>query len=202
MRRMKRYILDNMRHRKFASMKFGTQHEGWAGGPRHHRRGGEGRPHRGGGRRRVFDSGELRLVLLRLLADQPRHGYDLIRGIEELTGGAYAPSPGVIYPTLTMLQDMGLIEEAAADGARKAFGVTATGTAHLEERAHEVEGLLARLADIGAVRARTDGGPVRRAMGNLKAVLMDRLGREDIPADLPHDVAAIIDEAARRIERL
>ena len=66
----------------------------------------------GRGRRRMFGSGELRLVLLKLIADEPRHGYDLIRAIEELTGGDYAPSPGVVYPTLTMLADMGLIEEA------------------------------------------------------------------------------------------
>ena len=64
---------------------------------------GEGR----GGRRRVFELGESQLVLLKLIADQPRHGYDLIRAIEEMTDGAYAPSPGVVYPTLTMLQDMG-----------------------------------------------------------------------------------------------
>ena len=75
----------------------------------------------GGGRRRVFDSGELRLVLLKLISDQPRHGYDLIRAIEELTGGAYAPSPGVVYPTLTLLQDMGHIDEQKSEGARKAF---------------------------------------------------------------------------------
>src|SRR5687768_880554 len=62
--------------------------------------------------RRMFGSGELRLVLLKLIADEPRHGYDLIKAVEELTGGEYAPSPGVVYPTLTLLQDMGLIEEA------------------------------------------------------------------------------------------
>ena len=67
---------------------------------------------RGRRSRRMFESGELRLVLLKLIVDEPRHGYDLIRAIEELTGGEYAPSPGVIYPTLTLLQDMGLIEEA------------------------------------------------------------------------------------------
>ena len=78
----------------------------------HHagRWGGRGRGERGEGRsRRMFDGGELRLVLLKLIADEPRHGYDLIRQIEELTGGAYAPSPGVVYPTITMLDDMGFI---------------------------------------------------------------------------------------------
>src|SRR5205085_5536627 len=88
--------------------------------------------------RRMFEGGELRLVLLKLIADEPRHGYDLIRAIEDLTGGEYAPSPGIIYPTLTLLQDMGLIEEAAGEGARKPFQATDEGRAHLEEigRAH------------------------------------------------------------------
>src|SRR5580704_16826263 len=86
---------------------------------------------RGGRRRRVLDSTELRLVLLKLIADQPRHGYDLIRAIEELTGGFYVPSPGVVYPTLTLLQEMGHIEETPSEGARKAFTVTAAGTEHL-----------------------------------------------------------------------
>src|SRR3954470_24728121 len=116
---------------------------GWSG-----RRGG------GRGRRRMFESGELRLVLLKLIADQPRHGYDLIRAIEELTHGSYAPSPGIVYPTLTMLQDMGLIQEAAAEGSRKAFAVTPEGTAHLEERAEEVGALIARLSDLGEGKRR------------------------------------------------
>jgi DNA-binding PadR family transcriptional regulator len=137
---------------------------------------GEGR----GRRRRVFDSGELQLVLLKLIADQPRHGYELIRAIEELTGGAYVPSPGVIYPTLTLLQDMGRIEEATAAGPRKAFAVTADGTAELVAKKPEVEALFARLAELAAQRERTDGGPVRRAMGNLRTVLLDRLSRDGV----------------------
>ena len=156
----------------------------------------------GGRRRRVFDSGELQLVLLKLIADQPRHGYELIRAIEELTGGAYAPSPGVIYPTLTLLQDMGRIEEAAAEGPRKPFAVTADGTAELVAKAPEVEALFARLAELAERRERTDGGPVRRAMGNLRTVLLDRLSRDGVQGEMMHEVAAILDEAARKIERL
>jgi DNA-binding PadR family transcriptional regulator len=160
---------------------------------------GEGR---GGRRRRVFDSGELQLVLLKLIADQPRHGYELIRAIEELTGGAYVPSPGVIYPTLTLLQDMGRIEEATAAGPRKPFAVTADGTAELEAKKPEVEALFARLAELASARERTDGGPVRRAMGNLRTVLLDRLSRDGVQTETMHEVAAILDEAARKIERL
>ena len=160
--------------------------------------GGEG----GGGRRRVFDSGELRLVLLRLIADQPRHGYDLIRAIEARTGGAYAPSPGVVYPTLTLLGDMDLIAETTSDGARKQFTVTDAGTAELAAKSDEVAALLARLDEMGAMRAKTDGAPIRRAMGNLRAVLGNRLTADDVTAETLHQVAAILDEASQRIERL
>jgi DNA-binding PadR family transcriptional regulator len=155
-----------------------------------------------GGRRRMFDGGELKLVLLKLISDQPRHGYDLIREIEELTGGAYAPSPGVIYPTLTLLQDMGLVEEEKSEGSRKLLAITAAGRTQLEERTDEVAALLERLAALGAMREKTDGAPIRRAMGNLAAVLQHRLSREDVVSETLHEVAAIIDEAAQKIERL
>ena len=156
----------------------------------------------GGRRRRMFDGGELRLVLLKLIEEAPRHGYDLIREIEERTGGAYAPSPGVVYPTLTMLGDMGLIEEQQSEGAKKVFGITNAGQAHLTEREEEVEALFARLADLGSMRERTSGGPIRRAMRNLKSALGERLGREDVDSDVLHQVAAILDEAVQKIERL
>jgi DNA-binding PadR family transcriptional regulator len=161
---------------------------------------GPGRGH-GGGRKRMFDGGELRLVLLKLISDKPRHGYDLIRAIEERTGGAYAPSPGVVYPTLTLLGEMGLIGEQVAEGARKLFAITPEGTAHLEERADEVVAIFARLDAIGAMRERTDAVPIRRAMHNLRSVLQNRLG-EDLDKDRLHEAVALIDEAARKIERL
>jgi DNA-binding PadR family transcriptional regulator len=168
---------------------------GWQGswGPFHFdfsddSRGGRGR---GGGRRgrrgRMFDSGELRLVLLKLIADEPRHGYDLIRAIEDLTGGEYAPSPGVVYPTLTLLQDMGLIEEAASEGARKPFQVTDEGRAHLEEKADEVDSLVERLEEL-APDERHNAGPA--------------IGRDGLDDELLHEIAAILDDAAQRVERV
>lgn len=155
----------------------------------------------GGGRRRVFDAGELRLVLLKLIEENPRHGYDLIREIEDRTGGAYAPSPGVIYPTLTLLDDMGLVA-VAADGTKKSFTITDDGKAELAAKADEVAALFERLSDMGAMRAKTDGAPIRRSMGNLRAVLQNRLTADDVTAAMLHDVAAIIDDAAQKIERL
>ncbi len=116
----------------------------------------------------LFDAGQLRLVLLKLISGEPRHGYELIRAIEELTGGAYVPSPGVVYPTLTLLQEMGQIDETKTEGPRKNFAITADGHAHLDANAAEVERLFARLADLAAERQRADAGPVRRALDNLE----------------------------------
>ncbi|HUE78940.1 MAG TPA: PadR family transcriptional regulator [Sphingomicrobium sp.] len=167
---------------------------------------GDGPPGRGRGRRgrrRMFGSGELRLVLLKLIADEPRHGYDLIRALEELTHGEYAPSPGVIYPTLTLLQDMGLIEEAKEKGPRKPFQVTDEGRKHLEENAEEVEALFERLEEEFGPRERSSGGPsIGRAVGNLMNALSHRIGRDGIDEELLHEIATILDEAAQRIERV
>ena len=162
-----------------------------------------GRHHGGGrGRRRVFDSGELRLVLLKLIADQPRHGYDLIRAVEELTHGAYAPSPGVVYPTLTMLQDMGLIEEQQTEGARKAFAVTMDGATHLDEKSDEVEGLFARLEGLGSDQRKAGGAPIKRSVANLLSALWQRATRDDVDEATLHRIAEILDEAAQKVERL
>ena len=159
----------------------------------------------GGGRgrgRRMFDGGELRLVLLRLIADEPRHGYELIKAVEELTGGAYAPSPGVVYPALSMLDEMGLIGEQQSEGSKKRFAVTDDGLRHLHDNREAVDALLKRLAELGAQTGRTDGGPIRRSMGNLRVALQNRLSRGEFSQDTLHDVAALIDEVAQKIERL
>jgi DNA-binding PadR family transcriptional regulator len=177
---------------------------GWQGnwGPFHFDIEGDGWG-RGRGRRsrRMFESGELRLVLLKLIADEPRHGYDLIRAIEELTGGEYAPSPGVVYPTLTLLQDMGLIEESPGDGPRKSFLATDEGRAHLEERSEEVDGLLDRLRDLAPREGSAAGPAIGRAVKNLMTALRHRIGRDGLDDELLHEIAAILDDAAQKIER-
>ena len=170
---------------------FDFDSDGWGGGGRRGRR-----------TRRMFESGELRLVLLKLIADEPRHGYDLIRAIEELTGGEYAPSPGVVYPTLTLLQDMGLIDEAPGEGPRKSFQVTDEGRAHLDERSDEIEALLERLADLKPRSENMAGPAIGRAVKNLMTALGHRLKAEGFDEDLFLEVAAILDEAAQKIERV
>ena len=170
---------------------FDFDSDGWGGGGRRGRR-----------TRRMFESGELRLVLLKLIADEPRHGYDLIRAIEELTGGEYAPSPGIIYPTLTLLQDMGLIDEAPGEGPRKSFQVTDEGRAHLDERSDEIEALFERLADLKPRSENMAGPAIGRAVKNLMTALGHRLKAEGFDEDLFLEVAAILDEAAQKIERV
>ncbi len=179
-------------------MRFGMGYDSWTGGGGMGGRGG----HRGGPRGRVLDGGELKLVLLALIAEAPRHGYDLIREIEARTGGGYAPSPGVVYPTLTLLTDMGLIEEQATEGTRKRFAVTEAGREQLTGDGEQVAALFERLKALGAHHARTDAGPIQRAKANLRAAIHHRLGDADVSTETLHAVAAILDDAAQKVERL
>ena len=158
-----------------------------------------------GGRGRMFGSGELRLLLLLLLDEQDRHGYELIKAIEELAAGAYAPSPGVVYPTLALLVDEGMIAEVPGEGARKAFTMTDAGRAELASRLDEAKAVVTRLGDFGKARSEAEGRsgspPLRRAVANLMLALRHKVGRgmDEVTA---HQIAAILDDAARRIERL
>jgi DNA-binding PadR family transcriptional regulator len=159
---------------------------------------------RGGRRGRLFGTGELRLVLLKLIADEPRHGYELIKSLEELTGGTYSPSPGTIYPTLSLLSDEGAIEESVGTGdtSRKAFAATEAGKAELEERAAEVEALLGRLAELGNQGERHRSPEILRALMNLGGVLKNRVFKGNPDEDKLKEIVDIIDDAAKRIERL
>jgi DNA-binding PadR family transcriptional regulator len=161
----------------------------------------------GGGRRgrsgkRMFEGGELRLVLLKLISDEPRHGYELIKAIEEMTGGDYAPSPGIVYPTLTMLEDMGLIAEKKSKDSKKVYEATDEGRAHLEENSAEVEDLIDRLEGHGKHRRRGQRPEIGRAIGNLMTALRNRIAHEGWNEQLLDEVVDILDEAAQRIERV
>ena len=157
---------------------------------------------RGRRARRMFESGELRLVLLKLISEQPRHGYDLIRAIEELTGGRYAPSPGVVYPTLTMLEEMDFIEQAAGEGARKPYQITDAGCSNLEENAAETDELMRRLKDLSPTHGPEGASPIWRAMRNLGVAIRHRVQHGEITEETKFELAALIDELAQKIERL
>lgn len=174
---------------------------------------GDGRPDkggpngggRGGGRRRMFNNEGLRLLFLHLISQEPRHGYEIIREVENLSGGAYTPSPGMVYPALSLLAEMEHITEQPGEGARRRFAITPTGEAFLAEHQKEREAVLARLQQLSqssSISQEEDNAPLFRAMDNLKAVLRIRLGRAEKDADTILDIAALIDEAAAKIERL
>jgi DNA-binding PadR family transcriptional regulator len=152
-------------------------------------------------RRRLFDNRALRLVLLHLIKEEPRHGYELIRAIESLSRGAYAPSPGVVYPTLTALQEIGEVSEPEVENQRKLFSITRLGRSHLAENAGELSAVLERLRAMGQVRDRADAAPIRRAMQSLKSAFIDKL-ESGADRETVLQIAAAIDEAAQKIERL
>lgn len=156
-------------------------------------------PHESGGPGRFFDSGNLRYVILHLISDAPRHGYEIIKLIEGRTSGAHAPSPGVVYPTLTLLEEMGLAA-VTVEGTRKLYAITDEGRRELEAHRDVAEAILERMQQAGERHARDRSGPIVRAMENLKMVLRMRAGQWS-----PEQLAAVtdvIDDAARRIERL
>jgi DNA-binding PadR family transcriptional regulator len=162
----------------------------------HHGEGHEGRRGRFG---RFFGHGDLRFVMLALLEEQARHGYELIKELEERTGGAYRPSPGVVYPTLALLEDEGLISRAAGDAGRKHFEITPEGKAELERNRPNVEATLARMED--ASRSAGPGRPrIGRAMMNLGLALKNRMARPVTPEDLDR-IVGMIDDTASAIER-
>lgn len=160
---------------------------------------GHGGEHRG---RRLFAQGELRLLLLDLLTGDSRHGYDLIKAIEELTGGTYAPSPGVVYPTLALMADEGLIAETAGEGARRAFVATEAGKAEAEAQAEAIAAITARLKALAEASTREASPPVMRAMANLRLALKTRVFAKGFDEQTAFRIADILDEAARQIERL
>jgi len=203
---MKNRHMDDGHHRHFAA------HEDFSGHRHshphfhphsHHER--PGRHGRGGGRHgggRLFDYGELRLLLLAMIAERPWHGYELIKAIEERFGGTYSPSPGVIYPTLAWLDDMGYAAIEPVEAGRKRYRITAEGEAFLAANRAAADELLARVGPAG----RREGGdavpaPMVRAMENLKLALRLRIQRGSIDAAAAEAIAAALDAAAQTVER-
>lgn len=126
---------------------------------------------------RMLGHGDLRLLLLALIGEKPRHGYDLIRAVEDRFAGAYAPSPGAVYPTLTMLEEQDLTRAEATDGSKKLYAITPEGTAFLKENEAAVQGIFARI-DLAAAAFASHATPevVREAMKTLRQALHMRRG--------------------------
>lgn len=150
----------------------------------------------GGGR--VFGPGDLRLVLLALIAEQPRHGYELIKEVEQRFGGAYAPSPGSVYPTLTLLEELGYVRSSASEGNKRLFEITDEGRAFLAENQAAVDGVMNRMDLVAqAMSGRTTPDVLHEAMQTLKAAL--RFHRGGWTEAETERVRRILDRAAQEI---
>ncbi len=195
------------RHHRFGGGFFRGRDEAMRGprGAGHSFAGEDERGHGGrhGRRPRFFGHGELRLVVLDILAQGDSHGYELIKAIEEQTGGHYAPSPGVIYPTLDMLQEHGMITiSEEGEGARKQLAITEEGRRWLEESQQHLEHIRQRM------KARTVGLELRknpqmkRALDNFKAVLDLKVNQGGIDDAQIKKIVAVIDRAALELAQL
>lgn len=154
---------------------------------------------KGGRRGRIFDHGELRLLLLALLAKQPSHGYELIHEIKARFGGLYKPSPGVIYPALTWLYDRGYAVIELEKGGRKRYSITEGGEAFLTANQTITDMLMARVIPKGKGKSPEQ---VVAAMDHLKRALSLRIKLEPVAAGVIDEMAAIIHTAAEKLEAL
>ncbi|HWG32414.1 MAG TPA: PadR family transcriptional regulator [Steroidobacteraceae bacterium] len=159
------------------------------------RGGGFGRGGGGGGR--IFGPGDLRLILLALVAEKPSHGYDLIKAVEQKFGGGYSPSPGSVYPTLTLLEDLGHIRASISEGSRRLFEVTDEGRAFLAGNQTVIDGIMARVAL--AARAMSGSIPppqIHQAMHTLRAALLLHRGEwTEAEADRVREILELAAEA-------
>jgi DNA-binding PadR family transcriptional regulator len=150
---------------------------------------------------RVFEQGDLRLLLLKLIAEKPRHGYELIKAVEDGVGGAYSPSPGVVYPTLTLLEDLGYAKAAEAEGGKKLFAITPEGQAFLAEQAAAVADLTAKMEQAAAANRGRSAPQIVRAAENLKTALRLRLSSGPLSESEVAALAAALDAAAKAVEQ-
>jgi len=164
---------------------------------RHRHHWGEGGHRRG----RVFDQGDLRYVILALIAEKPRHGYELIKAIGDQLGGAYSPSPGVVYPTLTLLEELGHARVSADAGGKKLYEITPEGTAFLEANRATVDAIFGRMAEVSAAQGGEPSPQILRAIENLRFALRLKLARGGLDDEQVRTITAVLDDAARKIEQ-
>ena len=151
-----------------------------------------------GGSMGRFGAGDLRFVILQQISEKPSHGYEIIKSIQERLGGSYAPSPGVVYPMLTMLEEMGHAT-VVADGTRKLYTITEEGSRSLAENRAMVDALLARMAQVKSAGANDRAPQIERAVENFRMALRMKPG--PLTTEQIHAITDIIDAAAKQIER-
>ena len=156
---------------------------------------------RGGRIGRFFEHGDLRLVILQLIAEKPRHGYEIIKEIEEKFGGMYSPSPGTVYPTLTLLEDLGYARARPEEGGKKIYEITDEGRAHLAENQPVIDDIFERIADFAQSIFGEPMMEVHRAMKDVgRAVYASKSSSRS--AEQIAKIREILKRAATEIEGL
>jgi DNA-binding PadR family transcriptional regulator len=150
----------------------------------------------------MFGQGDLKFVILRLLAEKPRHGYDIIKELEERSGGSYSPSPGTVYPTLVMLEDMGFARATPEESGKKIYSITPEGRAHLEEHGGTVDDIFERMARVVEGLFDAPMGEVHSAFRRAGKAAYGTATRNVRDPELLRRVSEILDRAAREIEAL
>jgi DNA-binding PadR family transcriptional regulator len=182
-------------HRGHWAFGFGFDPGAW-GGPSGGKWGG------GPGRGRMFGHGDLKFVILSLLAEKPRHGYEIIKELEERFGGAYSPSPGTVYPTLALLEDLGYATARTEEGNRKVFEITDEGRKYLEENRSTVDDIFGRVDEIGSFFFGPAMAVVGRSFGNLGRAAFRAAMRHQGDEQWLRRMQEVLDRAAREIEGL
>jgi DNA-binding PadR family transcriptional regulator len=154
------------------------------------------------GRERMFDNGHLRLVILQLIADKPSYGYELIKAIEERLAGSYAPSPGVVYPTLTLLEEEGYAMVSSTDGNKRLYAATDEGKKYLKDNQVMLKAIFGRIEQAGKAFGRGRSPQIQRAMMNLMFAMKMRVKRGDLSQEQVGKIAQAIDAAARAIDEV
>jgi DNA-binding PadR family transcriptional regulator len=157
---------------------------------------------RHGSQDRLFEQGDLRFVVLKLISEKPSYGYEIIKAIEDRLAGAYAPSPGTVYPTLTLLEELGYIQVQETDGPRKLFAITPAGEAALEQNRAVVDAIFARMAEINLRRSGHQAPQLVRAWENMKMAMNLRVARGPLTPEQIDKIAQILDEAAKTVETI
>lgn len=162
---------------------------------------GGGRPGRGRRRQQMFESGEVKYVILRLLKEKPRHGYEIIKALEEKMGGWYTPSAGTVYPTLQLLEDQGLVRAVETEG-KKVYHITPEGESFLEEHRDVIDDILDRVRD--AVRGFTGGsmGELNQAFARLAGLTYRHAWRASPGDERTGKIVEILRRAGEEIEGL
>ncbi|GLR08237.1 transcriptional regulator [Mixta theicola] len=150
---------------------------------------------------RLLDATEVRLLILSILDTRPAHGYEIIKAIEELSRGEYAPSPSLIYPNLTLLEEMGYVTAKTEENHKKNHWLSPEGKDFLNQQQAQLQSVIARMQSLAVLANNRSLPEVQRAIHNMRTALNTRLADEHISQQALHTIIDVLDEAAKKIER-